>query len=138
MWISVRVAGIAMPTRISNGMMVQSTSTLVFSWKCADSSRLERRCANIDQNMTANTSTPMITQIQKMVMCRSNTERLTSVTPDRMFTSQAAWACANSDHSPIPIQTRGCRDIAGSPYGSCYPADRSSGRSVEQALAPTA
>ena len=41
---------------------------------------------------TANTSTPMITQIQKMVMCRSNTERLTSVAPARMFTSQAAWA----------------------------------------------
>ncbi len=33
MWISVRVAGIAMPTRISSGMTVQSTSTRVFSWK---------------------------------------------------------------------------------------------------------
>ena len=92
MWISVRVAGTAMATRISNGMMVQSTSTLVFSWKCADCSRLERRWANIDQNITANTSTPMITQIQKMVMCRSKTERLTSVAPERIFKSQAPWA----------------------------------------------
>ena len=46
----------------------------------------------VDQIITLNTSTPMITQIQKMVMCRSNTERLTSVAPRCMLTSQAPWA----------------------------------------------
>src|SRR5690606_5926930 len=66
----------------------------------------------------------MTTQIQKIAMCRLNTDRLTSVTPTGMFTSQAAWAWPNKKHSPRLIQSFGCRDIAGSPYGSCYPADR--------------
>src|SRR5690606_25058291 len=65
----------------------------------------------------------MTTQIQKIAMCRSKPERLTSVAPVRMFTSQAACAWLTSVDSPSPIQMHGCRDIAGSPYDSCYPAD---------------
>lgn len=46
----------------------------------------------IDQNIAPNTTMPMITQIQKMVMCRSNTALETSVAPGAMFTVHAACA----------------------------------------------
>ncbi|MDF9754228.1 hypothetical protein OKW51_001191 [Pseudomonas hunanensis] len=46
----------------------------------------------IDQNIAPNTTMPMITQIQKMVMCRSNTAWETSVAPGAMFTVHAACA----------------------------------------------
>ena len=72
--------------------------------------------------VTPKTTTPITTQIQKMIMCRSKTERLTSVTPGSIFTAHSACAEPNVNHSRRPIQTRGCRIIAGSPRCSCYPA----------------
>lgn len=53
---------------------------------------MERRWTIIDQNIAPKTSTPITTQIQKMVMCRSKTDRLTSVAPGAMLTVQAAFA----------------------------------------------
>ena len=63
----------------------------------------------IDHNMAPNTMMPMTTQIQKMVMCRSNTAWLTSVAPGDMFTVQAAFAGLKTDHNNSPIHRCGCR-----------------------------
>ncbi|MNN76027.1 hypothetical protein D3C81_1923710 [compost metagenome] len=82
----------AIATRIRNGTTVHMISTQVCSWKCAGCWPVERRWMIIDQNIAPKTTRPMITQIQKMVMCRSNTALLTSVAPGAMFTVQAALA----------------------------------------------
>lgn len=73
MLIRVLVAGIAMATRISRGTTVQRISTVVLSWNLAATWPVDRRCKIIDQNIAPNTTMPITTQIQKMVMCRSNT-----------------------------------------------------------------
>lgn len=111
MWIRVRVAGTAITTRITNGTTVQRISTAVLSWKCAGCWPVERRWTIIDQNIAPKTSTPITTQIQKMVMCRSKTDRLTSVAPGAMLTVQAAFAWLIAESKRKPIQTRGCRSI---------------------------
>lgn len=92
MSIRVLVAGMAITTRIRKGTTVQRISTHVCSWKCAACWPVERRWMTIDQNIAPNTTMPMITQIQKMVMCRSKTALETSVAPGCMFTVQAALA----------------------------------------------
>ncbi|MCY1414362.1 hypothetical protein D9M71_298100 [compost metagenome] len=92
MWMRVRVAGTAITTRMRKGTMVQRISTVVLSWKCAGCCPVERRWTTIDQNITPKTATPITTQIQKIVMCKSKTLRLTSVAPGDMFTVQAACA----------------------------------------------
>ena len=123
MWIRVRVAGTAITTRITNGTTVQRISTVVLSWKCAGCWPVERRWTIIDQNIAPKTSTPITTQIQKMVMCRSKTDRLTSVAPGAMLTVQAAfaWLIAESKGSPSRLV-----DVAafGFPLSLFYPAGR--------------
>src|SRR5690554_6550294 len=105
-----------MPTRFSRGMTVQRISTVRFSWNLAGTAPLERRCMIIDQSITANTMAPMITEIQKMVMCRLNTERLTSVAPGLMFTVQSALAFPARAMRSMPYsQVRACRNIPVSP-----------------------
>ena len=63
----------AIAIRISKGTTVQRISTVVLSWNLAATWPVERRWTIIDQNMAPNTMMPITTQIQKMVMCRSNT-----------------------------------------------------------------
>src|SRR5690606_7428088 len=123
-----------MAIRISSGITVQSTSIRVFSWKFAGFWPVERRWMIIDQIITAKTNTPMTTQIQKMVMCRLNTERLTSVTPRDMLTSHAACAWLNSEHSSRPIPSRGCRNIAGSPIVLVIPPKHRAARKRQSRL----
>ena len=45
---TVRVAGNAMNSRIRNGMTVQITSTVVFSWNCAARCPTDFRCLKIE------------------------------------------------------------------------------------------
>src|SRR5690606_17932679 len=113
--------GIAMPIKISSGMTVQRISTVRFSWNLAATAPLARRCMIIDQNITPNTMAPMITEIQKMVMCRLKTERLTSVAPGLMLMVQLAlvWPARDARNKPIS-QLRACRNIPVSPCSFFY------------------
>ncbi len=65
MCTSAVVAGIAMPTRISTGMMVQAISARVLWAHLAGSSPRDLRCRMIDMNIAAKTRTPMTTQIHR-------------------------------------------------------------------------
>src|SRR5690606_2014366 len=126
-----------MPIRISSGMTVQRISTVRFSWKVAGTAPLERRCMIIDQNITANTMAPMITEIQKMVMCRLKTERLTSVAPGLMLTVQLALAFpAGAMRNKPPSQVCACRNIPVSPYLFFLSDWRPPGSSVKREYRP--
>ncbi|MOA00644.1 hypothetical protein D3C78_1200170 [compost metagenome] len=122
---------------MAKGTTVQRISTQVCSWNCAAWRPWLRRCMSIDQNIAPNTSTPMTTQIQKMIMCRSNTERLTSVAPGPMFTAQFACAGSVASASAAPSEKCESRNIPGPlvvlviPPASCLRSGR------EQRLAAT-
>jgi hypothetical protein len=63
MAIKVVVAGMAMPTSISKGTIVQAISTLTFSWKFAGLGFFDFRCRIIEINMRPNTTTPITQQM---------------------------------------------------------------------------
>ena len=67
---TVRVAGYAMPMRITNGTIVQITSMVVFSWNCAAFAPSDRRCLKIDQNIAPKTMKKITTHTQRMPQCR--------------------------------------------------------------------
>src|SRR5690554_5710079 len=100
----VAVAGTAMATRMARGIMVQRISTTVFSWKLAGLAPWDLRWAKIDQNMTPNTTTPMATQIQRMVMRRLKIWLLVPVTPGDIFMVQSAMTTAG-DNRPAARAT---------------------------------